>query len=127
MEEQTQGPAEKVEVQTVAQQPLKPHRGTAILVLGIVGLAITLLFSFCCGIFSSIAGCICGIIAWVMANKDLREMAAGRMDPAGRGLAKAGKICGIISIILAIVVFFISLLFLGFVGLSHFVQQSQPM
>ena len=125
MEEQTQGPAETVEVQQATGQSLTPHRGTVILVLGIVGLAIPILFSLCCGIFSSIAGCICGIIAWVMANKDLRKMAEGKMDPTGRGLTQAGKVCGIISVILAIVVFFISLLFLGFVGLSHFVQQ-QP-
>lgn len=125
MEEQTQGPAETVEVQQATGQSLTPHRGTVILVLGIVGLVVGLLGS-CCGIFG-IAGCICGIIAWVMANKDLREMAAGTMDPTGRGTTQAGKICGIISVILGIVVFVISLLFLGFVGLSHFVQQSQPM
>ena len=124
MEEQTQEPAESVETQPAAQPPLTPHRGTVILVLGIVGLAIGLLGSFCCCIFG-IAGCICGIIAWVMANKDLKEMAAGTMDPTGRGMIQAGKICGIISVILAIVVFIISLLFLGFVGLSHFVEQ-QP-
>jgi len=126
VEEQTQGPAEKVEVQPAAQQPLKPHRGTVILVLGIVGLVVGLFGSFCCGVFG-IVGCICGIIAWVMANGDLKEMAAGTMDPSGRGLTQAGKICGIISVILAIVVFFISLLILGFVGFSHFVERTQPM
>ena len=124
MEEQTQGPVEEVQVQPVAQQPLRPHRGTAILVLGIIGLAVGLLGSFCCGIFG-IVGCICGIIAWVMANNDLKEMAAGTMDPTGRGLAQAGKICGLISVILAIVLLIISLLFIGFVGLFHFVEQ-QP-
>lgn len=126
MEEQAQVPAEAVEVQPVAQQPLTPHRGTVILVLGIVGLAIPLFCSSCCAILS-IAGCVCGIIAWVMANKDLKEMAAGTMDPTGRGTTQAGKICGIISVILGIVVFIISLLFLGFIGLSHFVERSQPM
>ena len=80
MEEGNQGPAETVEVQPVTQQPLTPHRGTLILVLGIVGLVVGLFGSFCCCIFG-IAGCICGIIAWVMANKDLRKMAEGRMDP----------------------------------------------
>ena len=60
-----------------------------------------------------------------MANNDLKEMAAGTMDPTGRGLAQAGKICGIISVILAIVLLIISLLFIGFVGLFHFVEQ-QP-
>ena len=95
------------------------------MVLGIVGLAVCLFGSFCCGIFG-IAGCVCGIIAWVMANKDLREMAAGTMDPTGRGMAQAGKICGIISVILGIVVFIISLLILGFVVFSNF-YQPQPM
>jgi hypothetical protein len=56
---------------------------------------------------------ICGIIAWVMGNNDLKEMAAGTMDPAGRGLTQAGKICGMISVILAIAGLFISLLILG--------------
>ncbi len=120
MEEQTQGPAERVEVQPVAQQPLTPHRGTVIMVLGIVGLVVGLLGSFCCCIFP-IAGCICGIIAWVMANGDLKEMAAGRMDPTGRGITQAGKICGMIGVILAIVFIVLNLiLMLLGVGVSMF-------
>ena len=35
-----------------------------------------------------------------MANKDIPKMSAGTMDPAGLGNAKAGKICGIISVVL---------------------------
>ncbi len=61
----------------------KPHRGTAILVLGILGLVLCQ---------------VCAVIAWVMANADLREMDAGRMDPSGRGLTNAGRILGMISI-----------------------------
>ncbi|MCD4700204.1 MAG: DUF4190 domain-containing protein [Phycisphaerae bacterium] len=71
-------------------QYLKPHRGTLILVLGILGLVVCV---------------ICGIIAWVMGNNDLREMAAGSMDRSGEGLTKAGKICGMISVLLVIVWF----------------------
>lgn len=62
---------------------LKPHRGTVILVLGILGIVV-------CG--------ICGIVAWVMGNADLREIDAGLMDPAGRGTTQAGKILGMISV-----------------------------
>lgn len=69
-------------------QPLQPHRGTTVLVLGILGLVICV---------------ICGIIAWVMGNNDLRQMNAGLMDPSGRGLTQAGRICGMISCILALV------------------------
>jgi K+ transporter len=64
---------------------MEPHRGTTILVLGILS------FIICP---------ICGIIAWVMGNKDIPKMEAHTMDPEGLGQAKAGKICGIISVIL---------------------------
>ena len=66
---------------------MKPHRGTTILVLGILSLV-------CCGLL--------GIPAWLMGNTDLKEMAAGTMDPAGQGTTNAGKICGIIGTVLAI-------------------------
>ena len=66
---------------------MNPHHGTLILILGILSL-------FMCGIFT-------GIPAWVMANSDLREMDAGTMDPSGRGATQAGKVCGIISVVLA--------------------------
>ena len=56
------------------------------LVLGIMGLLVCV---------------ICGIVAWVMGNNDLGEMAGGRMDRSGEGMTRAGKICGIISVILA--------------------------
>ncbi len=79
------------------QGALRPHRGAAVLVLGILGLVVCV---------------ICGIIAWVMGNNDLREMDAGRMDPTGRGLTVAGKICGMISVILAIVALGIWLLWI---------------
>jgi hypothetical protein len=66
---------------------LKAHRGGMILTFGILGI-------LCCIIF--------GILAWVMGGSDLKEMAAGRMDPSGEGLTKAGKILGIIGCVLAI-------------------------
>jgi len=66
---------------------MEPHRATTVLVLGILGLVL-------CP--------ICGIFAWVMANKDLPKMEAGAMDPEGLGQTKAGKICGIIATILLI-------------------------
>jgi hypothetical protein len=61
---------------------MKPHRATIILVFGILGLVICQLF---------------GIAAWVMGNNDLREMDTGRMDPSGRDMTKAGRICGMVA------------------------------
>lgn len=79
---------------------MQPHRGTTVLVLGILGIVL-------CP--------ICGIIAWVMGNKDLAAMEAGHMDREGESNTKAGKICGIIATILMIVgiVFYAIALVLG--------------
>lgn len=68
-------------------QNLQPHRGVLILVFGILGIIICVIF---------------GIVAWVMGSGDLQAMAEGRMDPTGEGLTKAGKICGMISVVLTI-------------------------
>ena len=64
---------------------MKPHRATTILVLGILSLVL------CAPL---------GIAAWVMGNSDLKEMDGGTMDPSGRGMTNAGKICGMIATIL---------------------------
>jgi len=85
MKEQSTGPVETVEVRPTAAQPIRPHRGGVILALGILGIV-------CCF--------ICGIIAWAMGSSDLKEMDAGTRDSSGRGLTQAGKICGIVSVIL---------------------------
>jgi hypothetical protein len=66
---------------------LEPHRGSTVLVLGILGLVV-------CGIL--------GIIAWVMGSADLAKMREGTMDPEGEGMTRAGQICGIVSTLLII-------------------------
>jgi len=80
--------------------PVKPHRGTMILVFGIIGIVLS---PTCC----LILGVPLAIAAWVMGSGDLSEMDAGRMDASGRGLTQAGKICGIVAVaisVLAIIV-----------------------
>jgi hypothetical protein len=64
---------------------LAPHRGAAVLTLGILSLVV--------------CGPIMGPIAWVMGNNDLREMQEGRMDPSGEGITQAGRIIGIVATI----------------------------
>ena len=81
----------------------KPHRGGLILTFGILGL-----INLGClplGVFS--------ILAWVMGNGDLREMRAGHMDPAGMGTTSAGRVCGIIGVVLAILGLIVNLVVLG--------------
>ncbi len=69
--------------------PMQPHRGVMILVFSILSWVLS------CVIF--------GIVAWVLANSDLRAMAEGRMDPTGEGLTRAGKIVSIINVVVSIV------------------------
>jgi len=69
---------------------MKPHRGVLILVLGILS------FVFC-GIFTAIP-------AWIMGSADLKEIDAGTMDPAGRGMTSAGRILGMINTLLHILI-----------------------
>jgi len=68
-------------------QQLTPHRGVLILVLGILSFVVCPL---------------CGVASWVMGNSDMEQMDAGSMDPEGRGLTQAGKICGMISLALTV-------------------------
>ncbi|MAE32518.1 MAG: hypothetical protein CMO43_13180 [Verrucomicrobiales bacterium] len=63
---------------------LEPHRGALILTFGILSIV-------CCFPF--------GIAAWIMGNNDMQQIEAGMMDPSGKGITNAGKICGIIGTI----------------------------
>jgi len=68
---------------------MEPHRGTLILVLGILSLVL-------CGFFT-------GIPAWIMGKGDLAKIKDGMMDPEGVGPTKAGMICGMICCILTLI------------------------
>ena len=67
---------------------MKPHRGTLILVLGILSLLI------CQPV---------GIAAWLMGSADLKQIAAGTMDPEGKSLTQIGQILGIIAVVLMVI------------------------
>ena len=76
---------------------MKPHRGTLILVLGILSLII------CQPV---------GIAAWIMGNADLKQIAAGTMDPEGKSLTQIGKILGMIAVLLMIIGVVLGVLFM---------------
>ena len=67
---------------------MKAHRGVLVLILGILSFVL-------CGI-------VTGIPAWIMGASDLKEMDAGTMDPAGRGMTNAGRILGIVCVALTV-------------------------
>jgi uncharacterized membrane protein YjgN (DUF898 family) len=78
-------------------------RATTSLVLGIIGIV-------CCQ--------ICAPIAWYMGNKELMAIRAGQSPASGEGMAKAGKIIGIIGTILLI----LSLVWVFFFGGMAIIQ-----
>ena len=75
----------------------KDSQATTILVLGILSLVL-------CQVL--------GPFAWVMGNKELAGIDAGRRAPQNRGTAQAGRILGIISTVLMIIGVAILLFFL---------------
>jgi predicted Zn finger-like uncharacterized protein len=81
---------------------LRPHRGGAVLTLGILGLV----GGFCC----APAGWILGGIAIGMGSNDLRAMDAGQMDESGRSQTSSGRVCGIIGVVLASIGFVLGVL-----------------
>ena len=80
----------------------EPHRGTLILVLGIVGL---------------VACPIVGVAAWIMGRGDLRKIDAGEMDREGRQLTQVGMILGIVATILLALQFVLLVIYAVVFGL----------
>jgi hypothetical protein len=79
----------------------EPHRGTLVLVLGILSLVFSLAGIVCYGYF---VGFPLGLTAWILGHYDLGKMARNEMDPAGRNNTQAGMICGIIGTVLSALV-----------------------
>jgi hypothetical protein len=73
----------------------EPHRGATVLLLGVVGLGVSMMG------WLGVLGLPFGIAAWAMAQGDLRKIRAGEMDPGGHSLTRAGRICGIITTVLS--------------------------
>lgn len=67
-------------------QPMGDHpKAQTAMILGILGLV-------CCGLL--------GIPAYIMGNNAVKEIDASGGQYGGRGMANAGKICGLIAIVL---------------------------
>ena len=88
--------AERHDADSVVRHQVEPHRGTLILTFGILGVFLCFLF---------------GIVAWVLANRDLALMRDGQMDRSGHTLTNAGRICGMVGIFLALSFVALALLF----------------
>ena len=96
-------------------QMLKPHRGTLVLVLGILSISFGVIGPLVCVALAPV-GLTLGLVALLTAASDLRMMTKHVMDPTGYSITRAGRICGligtIISIPLAILIIVIALIFI---------------
>jgi hypothetical protein len=97
-------PFTEVEPYRVLTIPVAPHRGSTILVLGILGLMFCFLFS---------------IAAWQMGRADLHTMEMGLMDKSGHGLTMAGYIMGIIGTLIILIPLAIFAMFIIFTLIAH--------
>ncbi|WP_109506349.1 DUF4190 domain-containing protein [Nocardioides speluncae] len=69
-------------------QPMGDHpKAQTAMILGILGLV-------CCGLL--------GIPAYIIGNNTVKEIDASGGQYGGRGMANAGKICGLIAIVLMV-------------------------
>lgn len=81
-------------------------QATTVLVLGIIGIVLCQLL---------------GPFAWVMGNKELEAIDAGRRPPENRGTANAGKILGIIAtVLMAVGIVVVILLVVGLFATASF-------
>ncbi|MFL5245167.1 MAG: MJ0042-type zinc finger domain-containing protein [Gemmataceae bacterium] len=87
----------------------EPHRGTTVLILGVMSIVIPVL------------GLLLGIASWVMGSTDLKKIRNNQMDPEGAGNTQAGWILGIIGTVFQAVV---SLLCVGYIGLLMFLMSA---
>jgi hypothetical protein len=81
----------------------------------IISLVLGILSYFACGIFTAIP-------AWIMGNKEINEINAGRAPEAGRILAKIGMWLGIINVILSILflIFAVIAIMIGLININDY-------
>ncbi|MBK9975931.1 MAG: hypothetical protein IPP14_14255 [Planctomycetes bacterium] len=80
---------------------LQPHRGTMLIIFAICSWFVCLIF---------------GIVAFIMAGKDLEAMKSGQMDPSGMGITKAARLVSLIHFIFFAVIMVIYVVAIVVVG-----------
>lgn len=101
----------------------EPHRGSAILVMGIMSMVV--LFFGCPFVVPWLIGIVLGVLAWVMGSADLAKMKRGEMDTEGQSNTRAGWVCGIIGTVLNTVLLLGCGTAIGFAIWAD-TQQTQP-
>ncbi|MHB1423876.1 MAG: hypothetical protein ACYC3I_11905 [Gemmataceae bacterium] len=84
------------------RRDLEPHRGSLILSLGNLSMIVGGL-SLCTFGAGAVLSVPLGILAWVMANRDLERMRDGRMDPRGKTPTRSGRTAAVAGVILGLI------------------------
>lgn len=100
----------------------EPHRGTIILVLGIISLVC---LPTACLMVTNLIGVVLGVIGWWMGQVDLAKMKAGSMDPEGHGMTQGGWICSILGTVLNLLIVLSCGAWMIFVALEDMDRQQQ--
>jgi hypothetical protein len=80
----------------------EPHRGPLIVSLGNVSMIVGGL-SLCMLGFGAVISVPLGVLAFLMANRDLELMREGRMDPRGKAQTETGRTGALAGIILGVI------------------------
>lgn len=95
-------------------QPMPhPTSGYAVasLVLGIAALVTC--------VFYGVPALICGTLALIFSSKAGKDIRAGTVNPTSAGMAKAGKICGLIGLFLGVLYILSIVLFFVYMIVQH--------
>lgn len=80
----------------------EPHRGGLIFALGNVSMIVGGL-SLCTFGMGAVVSVPVGILAWLMANRDLELMREGRLDPRGKRQTETGRTGAVAGVILGLI------------------------
>jgi hypothetical protein len=88
------------ELPGAVRRDVEPHRGGLLWWLGVT----SLLFGGLAPVLvvTALIALPLGVTVWVLARRDLRKMAAGAMDPGGRGLTTEARDSGAVGAILCL-------------------------
>jgi hypothetical protein len=101
----------------------EPHRGTLILVLGILSIVTSMMLP--------IVAPVLGIIAMILGRSDMKKIRKNEMDREGLGTTQAGWVCGIVGTVLGSLCCVAWVLYIGGVmtfamAMSKQQQQGRP-
>jgi hypothetical protein len=81
----------------------RPNHAVLVLVLGIVGVVLAVVGICVLQYILDPVAFGLSLAAWIVGHLDLAAIRAGKMDPRGQEMARAGWICGIVGTILPVV------------------------